>query len=161
MEPPAPLFAGRYEIVAQQGDAVEALDRQPWKRCWACGATSNEAGELFCTECGATLEGRRYHGQLLDGDPTGLALVTAVDDAAVRDTLPPIWDQAKQDDSVLTLVADSGRPPIAPPLEELDALYVGRGLARLLSRLHASGLALGPVSAADVELTAAETPRFQ
>src|SRR6476661_4586947 len=43
MEQPTPLFADRYEIVAQQGERVEAIDRQPWKRCWACGATSNEA----------------------------------------------------------------------------------------------------------------------
>src|SRR4051812_25390790 len=39
--PPPAMFADRYEIVAQQGDNVEALDRQPWKHCWACGATSN------------------------------------------------------------------------------------------------------------------------
>src|SRR5512138_1564915 len=46
MGPPTPLFADRYEIVARQGERVEAIDRQPWKRCWACGATSNEVGEL-------------------------------------------------------------------------------------------------------------------
>src|SRR5206468_5111478 len=50
MEQPTPLFAERYEIAARQGEQVEAIDRQPWQRCWACGATSNEAGELFCTE---------------------------------------------------------------------------------------------------------------
>jgi len=37
IEPPTPLFAERYEIVARQGEHVEAIDRQPWKRCWACG----------------------------------------------------------------------------------------------------------------------------
>src|SRR4029078_8239345 len=70
----APPFAGLYEIVAHQGDQVEALDRQPWQRCWACGATSNEAGELFCTECGAALDGRHYRGQLTSGEPAGLVL---------------------------------------------------------------------------------------
>jgi PPM family protein phosphatase len=159
--PPPAMFADRYEIVAQQDDSVEALDRQPWKRCWACGATSNEAGELFCTECGATLEGRRYRGQLITGEPVGLALVTSIADTAVRDLLPPIWDQAKDDDALLTLIADSGRAPVAPPLEDLDALHIGAGLARLLSKLHAAGFALGPISAAEVELTAAGTPRLR
>ncbi len=157
----APLFAGRYELVEQQGDAVEALDRQPWKRCWACGATSNEAGELFCTECGATLEGRRYHGQLRTGEPSGLALVPTVADEAARELLPSIWDQVQEEEAQLTLVADSGRAPLAPPLDELEALYVGRGLARLLHVLHGAGLALGPISPGDVEQTAAGTPRLR
>ncbi|HEX9372870.1 MAG TPA: protein phosphatase, partial [Roseiflexaceae bacterium] len=103
------VFAGRYEIAAQQGDDVTAIDRQPWKRCWACGATSNEAGELFCTECGAALDGRHYRGQLTSGEPAGLALVPAVADAAARELLPPIWDQVQDDGRTLTLVADSGR----------------------------------------------------
>ena len=30
---PTPLFAERYEIVTQQGEHVEVIDRQPWKRC--------------------------------------------------------------------------------------------------------------------------------
>ncbi|HRC75445.1 MAG TPA: protein phosphatase 2C domain-containing protein [Kouleothrix sp.] len=162
---PNGLFAGRYEIAAQQGDQVEVIDRQPWKRCWACGATSNDPGELFCTECGANLDGRRYTGQLISGAPTGLALVTSITDAATRDVLPPIWDQAHAGDdanpATLTVVADTGRAPVSVPLEELYALYVGRGLAYLLDRLHKAGLALGPVNVKDVELTAAETPRLR
>src|SRR5215216_5902029 len=30
MGQPTPLFAERYEIVAQKGEQVEAIDRQPW-----------------------------------------------------------------------------------------------------------------------------------
>jgi len=155
------IFAGRYEIVTQDGDQVEALDRQPWKRCWACGATSNDAGELFCTECGANLEGRRYRGQLISGEPNGLALVTTVADEAARKLLPTIWDQVKDGNATLTLIADSGHAPVAPPLEEIQALYIGRGLAHLLRHLHAEGLALGKIAVDDVELTAGEMPRLR
>jgi protein phosphatase len=155
------VFAGRYEIAAQQGDDVTAIDRQPWKRCWACGATSNEAGELFCTECGAALDGRHYRGQLTSGEPTGLALVPAVADAAARELLPPIWDQVQDDGRTLTLAADSGRAALAPPLDEQDALLVGRGLARLLQKLHAEGLALGALQPADLELGADGMPRLR
>ncbi|KPV49889.1 hypothetical protein SE17_30085, partial [Kouleothrix aurantiaca] len=126
---PDGLFAGRYEIVAQQGDQVEAIDRQPWKRCWACGATSNDPGELFCTECGANLDNRHYQGQLSTGAPSGLALVTSVTDAATREVLPPVWDQvhasAAPSAPTLTLVSDSGRAPVNTPLDELQALYIG------------------------------------
>ena len=156
-----PRLAGRYELVAQQGDQVEVIDREPWKRCWACGATSNDPGELFCTECGANLEGRHYRGQLIEGEPSGLALVAAVADESARRLLPAIWDQVKDDDATLTLVADSGHSAVTPPLEELQALYIGRGLAYLLRQLHAENLALGSVKVGDVELTAAETPRLR
>jgi PPM family protein phosphatase len=168
MDQPGNLFAGRYELARHDGQQVEAIDRQPWKRCWACGATTNEAGELFCTECGANLEGRRYTGELVRGEPSGLALVAAIDDAALREVLPPIWDQAREEGSgeagqpaLLTLIADSGRAAVVPPLEELQALYVGRGLAHLLSGLHAAGFALGKLAPEQVELTAAEKPRLR
>jgi protein phosphatase len=156
------LFAGRYELAEEaEGGAVTAVDHQPWRRCWACGATNNEAGETFCTECGAALAGRRYRGQLVHGEPTGLALAPEVADDDARAVLPPIWDQVADGDAVLTLVAESGRAPVAPPLDETDALRVGAGLARLLAALHAQGLALGAVAPADLELTAAGAPRLR
>lgn len=158
----APLFAERYERVAQQNGAVEVIDRQPWRRCWACGATSNESGELFCTECGASLEGRRYRGQLLEGDDIqGLALVPGVQNEAARAVLPAIWDQVREGEQTLTLVADSGQNAVEPPLDETSALQVGLGMARLLQALHAENLALGSVGPADVELTATGTPRLR
>jgi PPM family protein phosphatase len=157
----APLFGGRYEIIAQQGDSITALDRQPWRRCWACGAAANEPGELFCTECGAALEGRRYRGQLADGEPAGLALVLAVTSDLAHEMLPPIWDQVQEGDQILTLVADTGRAALSPPVEELDALRVGRGLARLLDMLGAEDFALGALRPTDIELTADGTPQLR
>lgn len=161
LPPPALLFAGRYEIVSRDGESVVVLDRQPWRRCWACGATSNESGELFCSQCGATLESRRYRGQLTANAPSGLALVHEITDPSVAEILPAIWDQVQEGDTILTLAADSGRAPIAPPLGELDALHVGRGLARLLRVLHTAGISLGPVVLDDLELTGAGMPRLR
>lgn len=159
---PPQWFAGRYELVSNEDGAVVAIDRQPWTRCWACGATSNDAGELFCTECGAALDSRQYRGQLLEGEePTGLALVTEIEDEQARDTLPDIWDQARDGEQVLTLVADSGHAPVTPPLDEVLALRVGIQIAQLIQTLHAQQLALGAVTAADLELTAAGTPRLR
>lgn len=158
---PAPLFAGRYELIGQQGDQVEVLDRQPWRRCWSCDATTNEPGEMFCTQCGASLDGRRYHGQLITGEPAGLALVPSITDPAALEILPPIWDHVQDGDALLTLAVDTGRTPLSPPLEELDALFVGRGLAQLLHVLHTAGLALGPLNASDVELTATRAPKLR
>src|SRR4029078_5391928 len=95
------------------------------------------------------------------GEWRGLALVPQIANPAMRDALPPIWDQAMHEDQTLTLIADSGRAPVAPPLEEIQALYIGRGLAHLLNQLHAADLALGPINVSDVELTAAEQPRLR
>src|SRR5262249_32602135 len=54
-----------------------------------------------------------------------------------------------------------GAPTVAPRLEEIQALYIGRGLAHLLHQLHDADLALGPISVSDVELTAADLPRLR
>ncbi len=158
----APLFAERYELVSQQDSTVEVIDRQPWRRCWACGATSNEAGESFCTECGAALEGRRYRGQLLEGDDLhGLALVPGVHHEEAQVVLPAIWDYVRAGEQTLTLAAGSDQPPVEPPLDETTALQVGLGMARLLQALHAEDLALGKTSPSDVELTATGMPRLR
>jgi protein phosphatase len=155
------LIAERYEIVTRVGDDVEVIDRRPWQRCWSCDTTENEAGELFCTQCGANLDARRYRGQLIAGEPAGLALVTTVADEQARALLPPIWDQLGEQEQTLTLTVDTGRTPLTPPLEELDALFVGRGLAQLLVALHSIGLSLGELAPDDLELTPARAPRLR
>lgn len=153
------LFANRYELISQQNERVEVLDRRPWERCWACSATSLGEGEMFCSECGASLDGRHYQGQLLtEGELSGLALVPDITDAQARDILPPIWDQVRSDAGLLTLVSDTGRMPVDPPLEELDAFKVGLHMARLLQVLHDAGFVLGVVDITELELTAAQQP---
>jgi protein phosphatase len=148
-----PLFAGRYELPAGDADGpLMVVDTQPWRRCWACGSTANEAGEAFCIDCGAALGNRSYRAALGPaGDPAGPALIPAVADEAARALLPEIWEQVEADGRALTLIHDSGRTPLATPLDETAALAVGAGLARLLAALHAQGLALGAVPPADLE----------
>ena len=50
---------------------------------------------------------------------------------------------------------------VTPPLDDLAALQVGRGLARLAGGLHAEGFALGALKPADVELAADGAPRLR
>jgi len=155
--PPAPapaLFAGRYQLPADPPAAgpLPVVDAEPWRRCWACGSTANEAGESFCIDCGAALDKRTYHGVLAPSDaPAGPALIATVTDSAARAMLPEVWDQAEENGRTLTVLQDSGRAPLAPPLDETSALAAGLALARLLAALHAEGLALGPLAPDDLE----------
>jgi protein phosphatase len=155
------LFAGRYEILSRDGHAVEVLDHQPWHRCWACGATTNEAGEAFCTECGAALDGRRYLGELAKDASHGLAAVQTISDETARDVLPAIWDQVTEAGKTLTLLVPSNRASLTRPLKELDALRIGLGLARLQQALHSHGFKLGVINANDLELTPTGDPRLR
>lgn len=169
----APLFAGRYEIRSLGSDdtntlprRVEVRDLEPWRRCWACGSTSNEpaeAGEAqFCNNCGASLTDKRYLGQLAANDaPSGPALIADVQDADARETLPEIWEQVSDDGKTLTLLRDTGRAAITPPLDELTALRIGTGLARLMVTLHANGLLLGDLGPGDVEIGAGGAPHLR
>lgn len=166
--PVAPaLFAGRYELAPANAlsapvpspVAVEALDHTPWVRCWACGYTENEPGERFCTNCGADLNARRYRGQLAAADAAaGLALIATVQDEAARAVLPALWDHASENGRTLTLLNDTGRSALSPPLDELAALQVGISLARLLDTLHASGLSLGDLAPGDLALAPTGAP---
>ncbi|HMQ33415.1 MAG TPA: Stp1/IreP family PP2C-type Ser/Thr phosphatase [Chloroflexaceae bacterium] len=154
MDQQAPaLFAGRYELPpGEQSGTLTVVDTAPWRRCWACGSTANEPGDAFCNDCGAALEPRSYRATLTPRDePAGAALVAAIDDEAARAALPEIAEQVTEGDRVLTLVHDSGRPPLAAPLDETAALAVGRDLAHLAAHLHALGLALGAVEPEDLE----------
>lgn len=154
MDQPAPtLFAGRYELPPGDLDGtITVVDTMPWRRCWACGSTGNEPGDAFCNDCGAALERRSYRAALTPRDaPAGLALVAAIADEVARAALPEIAEQLEDGGRVLTLLHDSGRGPVAAPLDETAALAAGHDLARLAAHLHGQGLALGAVEPADLE----------
>lgn len=164
--PKEPLFAGRYELRSITGEDldsslpqhVNALDNQPWQRCWSCGSTANEEPEpdakaLYCNDCGASLIGKEYHGWLSNSnEPVGSALINTVYSDSARAILPEVWDQVSDGERTLVLLRDEGRPSLSLPLDEMSALRVGIGLATLLSELHKEGLLLGSVSPSDLEI---------
>ncbi len=145
MEPDPNLFAGRYQLSSTESSGpLRVVDTTPWRCCWACGSTANEAGDAFCNDCGAALEPRSYRATLTPReDPSGVALAALIDDEAARAILPAIVSQTEQAGQVLTLLPDSSYGALAAPLDETSALTVGLSLARLLSLLHSQGMALG------------------
>ncbi|NJN15764.1 MAG: SpoIIE family protein phosphatase [Oscillochloris sp.] len=158
------LFAERYALSADAPaeGRVMVRDTQPWRQCWACGSTANEAGESFCMDCGAALEQRNYRGVLGSaGVDSGPALITTIDGEPLRAQLPEVWDHVVAGDRALTLLHDSGRTAIEVPLDETTALAVGLSLARLVAALHQRDMALGPITPADVEPLAGGVARLR
>jgi serine/threonine protein phosphatase PrpC len=163
-DPTPPRFAGRYLI--EEEDAapgpVSVLDTEPWRHCWACGSTANEAGEAFCIDCGAALEQRRYRALLTPADtPSGAALVVEVTDPAALAVLPEIWDQAEDEDLQLTLLRDHGRTLAELPIDETATLTIASVLADLLVVLHAQNLSLGVLAPGDLEPPSGGTFRLR
>lgn len=160
---PAPLFGGRYEIVAEKeslgssSKRVEVIDRESWRCCWACGSTENEAGEAFCAYCGADLRNRRYHG-IITTEPTGLLLIADITNKTARELLPPIWDTVEAHGRTLIIQRQNDASPIVLPLEEVTALRIGLALANLLTVLHSNHIELGALVPGDIGLTASGTP---
>ncbi len=163
--PQAPLlFGGRYEFVVEPAGPgpVEIIDRQPWRRCWACEATSSEAEAAFCENCGAALEQRRYRGRLYNrSEPGGLTLINQISDESARQILPQIWDTIETDDQVLLLLRESGQSPVSLPLDDIGALRAGIALAGLLDQLHAIDLRLGRLEPGQLEITITGMPHLR
>ncbi len=162
--PEAPrLFAGRYQLPADAVPGpITVVDTAPWRRCWACGSTANEAGESYCIDCGAALEQRSYLARLFaDDSPDDRALPVNLPDEAARTLLPELIDQVTDNGQSLVVLNDSGRGPIIPPLDETLALGVGAALARLLAALHAEGRILGRITPVNLEALAAGKTRLR
>jgi protein phosphatase len=159
---PQPLFGGRYEVPESAVPGpLSVRDNQPWRHCWACGSTSNEEGEAFCINCGASLEARVYQAYLGNADQlSGPLLIASVSDPNARAVLPELVDFIEQDGQALAVLHDRGRGTVQLPLDEIAALKVGRQLAMVLATLHQQSLALGKVSASVLEVTAAGEPRL-
>ncbi len=163
--PQAPLlFGGRYEFVTEPGDSgpVEVIDRQPWRRCWACDATSSDEEAAFCETCGAELKQRRYRGWLYPrGETGGLALINQVSDETARQILPRVWDVVESAEQILLLIRESGDSLVSLPLDDISALRVGIAIAGLLEQLHAANLQLGHLEPGQLELPITGIPHLR
>ncbi|RRR69795.1 MAG: protein phosphatase [Candidatus Viridilinea halotolerans] len=155
-QPATSLFAGRFTLPSaaeeEHAETLTVVDTQPWRHCWACGSRANETGDTFCNDCGAALTEREYQASLCpSAAPVGAALVATIADERARALLPELAEQVVADGQTLTLLRDSGRPPITPPLDETTALMVGAALAELVTLLHQNDLALGSVTPSELE----------
>jgi protein phosphatase len=160
---PQAFFGERYEFLdpAESG-LLQVRDTQPWRRCWACGSTSNEAGEAFCMNCGASLEARTYQAYLGSNDDLrGPLLIESISDVQARAVLPDLADYVTRDGQVLAVLHESGRGAVQLPLDELAALKVGKQLATLLATLHQQNLGLGSLSPEQLEVTVAGEPKLR
>ncbi len=156
----APLLGGRYELMGEgENGTIEVLDREPWRFCWSCSSTDNEAGENFCTRCGADLRNRRYQG-FRSSNKRGPALIALIHDDAARDLLPQVWDELEDGNETFVLLKPNDASPSALPLDELVALRVGLALAHMLAALHRQNLELGALVPSDLGLTAAGQPQI-
>jgi protein phosphatase len=162
-EPAPSLIGGRYQLAAEHADGtLELLDTQPWRRCWSCGSAENLQGETFCTECGAKLEPRPYRALRSQADEAvGAALLDQLAEPETRALLPDLLDEFVEDGVRYSVLAPNPAPAPPLPLETLPALKVGRELARLVAALHAQGIALGPLSVAEIALDATGRPRLR
>ncbi len=162
-QPSAPLlFDGRYELISEdEHGSVEAVDHEPWRRCWACDSTANLPGEAFCTNCGAALKKQHYRGVISsESSPAGLAFVSSIHDPLARAILPTIHDHVVADGKILVLLRPVDGAPVTLPLSELAALRVGAGMAHLLDVLHSRGMVLGKVAPEDLHLTVDGLPQL-
>ncbi len=83
--PEGTMVNDRYEVVTllsnrRDVNSYRVIDRQGYRRCWACGSSGSMPGDTYCVECGAQLTGRYYRLQEFS---------TSVDQAG-QSVLPPI-----------------------------------------------------------------------
>ncbi len=155
-EPPAvpPVFDGRFELRTDPTvpGPVTVADQQPWQRCWSCGSTDNLAGEAYCTNCGAALGSREYHGYLVhQGQIVGEALIATIDpESPACDVLPEVWAVADEAPYTLVVLYDDTSSALELPVDDVTAIQVGIQLAQLLHELHQHGMALGKINPADL-----------
>lgn len=144
----------------EQG-AVEVIDREPWRTCWACGSMDNLAGETFCTNCGAALQARTYQGIRSEpNQPNPLSLINEVTDEEARTILPTIWDHFTLGERTVVLLEPADLAPAEQPLDELSTLRSGAILAHVLHSLHQQQIALGIVQPEAVGIAVNGQPRL-
>jgi len=159
------IVGDRYQVVSLLGAGVgqdshvyDVVDQQGHLRCWACGSSSSEAGDMYCVECGAQLAGRHYRLQELHVGTNQGDATASIPEAILENKVPGVshiydtysseagptyvvWEEAygRTLDSWLP-TSDAVSSTQDEVTEEQAVLWTSQA-AQVLAHLHAEGIA--------------------
>lgn len=145
--------AARYNISEIYDGTLWAIDQEPWRRCWFCDSRFGAAGDEYCGSCGARFTPRRYRGELLTSNASGM-LLDIHHNPAIRQDLLRLPSLYESFEVAAGLVALTRTPDgmVAMPLSAHDALLMARALFSGVVQLHEAGYQLGAVQSSDIYL---------
>ncbi len=175
------LVDGRYAItnvVQSQPQGEEAyiiyrvVDERSAEQCWVCGSRENNAGEMYCAECGAQLANKVYWlretwANGAEGS-SGAALMLGKGLGQTQGFARIFRSFRENERDYLLTEEGAGQPltsyapldPSGEPVGEERLLGWAASLAAALRPLHEAGLVLGRLPSAAISVIGGELPRI-